>query len=197
MHNPGVQQAPAGQTYQLLLNSLLGVISGTRPNPGGQSITHDKGAMGFPANNAGAVVYKEWRRLVKDQLVARNFTLLGNVAVGEFQQIVAGMGRLRPPCNPLGPEAAANNLALMREADEAIVQVVKDCMSKLTTTMYKQLQVVAKGQPAPAVGQPGVPTTQVIVPPLLLPLGAPIEWGLAKADPNPAPVPQNALQAIN
>jgi len=59
MHNPGVQQVPAGQTYQLLPNSLLGVISATHPNPEGQSITPYKGAMGFPANNAGAVVYKE------------------------------------------------------------------------------------------------------------------------------------------
>jgi len=61
----------------------------------------------------------------------------------------------------------------------------------------KQLQVVAKGQPAPALGQPGVTTAQVIVPPLLLPLGAPIQWDLATGDPNPAPVPQNALPAIN
>jgi len=59
MHNPGAQQAPAGQTYQLPPNFLLGVISATRPNSGGQSITHYEGAMGFPANNAGAVVYKE------------------------------------------------------------------------------------------------------------------------------------------
>jgi len=91
MHNPGGQQAPAGQTYQLPPNSVLGVISATRPNPGGQSITHYKGAMGFPANNAGAVVYKEWLRLVKDELVARNFTPLANFAIGEFQQIFAGM----------------------------------------------------------------------------------------------------------
>jgi len=63
-------------------------------------------------------------------------------------------------------------------------------MSRLTTTMNKQLQVVAKGQPAPALGQQGVPTAQVIVPPLLLPLGAPIQWGLATADPNPAPFPK-------
>jgi len=59
MDNPGVQQAPAGQTYQLPPNSLLGVISATHPNPGGQSITHYKGTSGFPANNAGAVVYQE------------------------------------------------------------------------------------------------------------------------------------------
>jgi len=197
MHNPGAEQAPAGQTYQLRPNSLLGVISATRPNPGGQSITHYKGAMGFPANNAGAVVYKEWGRLVKDQLVARNFTPLGNFAIGEFQQIVAVMRRLRPPCDQHARESAANNVARMREADVAIVQLVKDYMSKLTTTMNKQLQVVAKGRPAPVLGQPGVPTAQVIVPPLLLPLGAPIQWGLATAELNPAAVPQKALLAIN
>jgi len=56
MYNPGAQQAPAGLTYQLPPNSLLGVISTTRPNPGGWSITYYKGAMGFPTKNAGAVV---------------------------------------------------------------------------------------------------------------------------------------------
>jgi len=91
--------------------------------------------MGFPANNAGAVVYKKWRRLVKDQLVARNFTPLANFAIGELQQIVAGMRRLHPACDQLATESAANNVARMREADEAIVQLVKDCMSKLTATM--------------------------------------------------------------
>jgi len=131
--------------YQLPPNSLLGVISATRPNPGGQSITHYKGAMGFPANNGDAVVYKEWRRLVKNQQGARNFTPLANVAIREFQQIVAGMRRLRPACHQLATESAANNLTHMREANEAIIQLVKDCMSKLTTTMNKQLQVVAKG----------------------------------------------------
>jgi len=70
-------------------------------------------------------------------------------------------------------------------------------MSKLTTTMNRQLQVVAKGQPAPALGQPGVPTAQAIVPQLLLPLGATIQWGDATADPNPAHVPQSPLPAIN
>jgi len=78
-------------------------------------------------------------------------------------------------CDQLDIESAANNVARMRPADEAMVQLVKDCMSKLKTTMNKQLQVVATGQPAPALGKPGVPTTQVIVPPLVLPLGAPIQ----------------------
>jgi len=153
--------------------------------------------MSFPASNAGPVVYKEWWRLLKNQLAARNFTPVTNCAIREFQQIVGGMRRLRPACDQLATESAANKVALMREANEAIVQLVKDCMSKLTTTMNKQLQVVAKGQPAPALGQPGVPTIQVIVPPQLLPLGAPIQWGPATADPNAAPIPQNGLPAIN
>jgi len=70
-------------------------------------------------------------------------------------------------------------------------------MSKLTTTMNKKLQVVAKSQPAPALGQAGVPTAQVIVPPLLRPLGTLIQWGLATANPNPAPVPQNARPVMH
>ena len=41
--------------------------------------------MGFPANITGTVVYKEWGRLMKDQLVARTFTPVANVAIGEFQ----------------------------------------------------------------------------------------------------------------
>jgi len=189
MHNPGAQQATVGQTDQLRPNSLLGVISATHPNPGGQSITHYKGVRGFPANHAGAVVYKEWRRLVKDPLVARNVTPLGNFAIGEFQQIVVGMRRLRLACSQLVRESAANNVARMREAGEANVHLVKDWMSELTTTMNKQLQVVAKGQPAHALGQPGVRTAQVIVPPLLLLLGAPIQLRHATANLNPAPVP--------
>jgi len=131
--------------------------------------------MSFPAHNAGVVVYKEWRRLVNDQLVARNFTPLANFAIVEFKQIVAGMTRLRPACDQLTTESAANNITRIQEADEVIVLLGKDCMSKLTTTMNKQLQVVAKGQPTPALGKTGVPTGQVIVPPLLLPLGAPIQ----------------------
>jgi len=87
MHNPGAQQALGGQTYQLRPNSLLGVISATRPTPGGQSITNYRGALGFLANKAGAVVYTEWRPLVKDELVATNLTPLANSAIGKFPQI--------------------------------------------------------------------------------------------------------------
>ena len=134
---------------------------------------------------------------MNDQLVARNFTPLAKVAIGELQQLVSGMRRLRPACHQLATESAANNVGCRREANEAIVQLVKHCMSKLTTTMKKQPRVVAKGQPAPALRQPGVPTAQVIVPPVLLPLSPSIQWGVATADPNPAPVPQKPLSAIN
>ena len=53
---------------------------------------------------------------------------------------------MRPVCDQLARESAANNMTRMREADEAIIQLVKDCISKWTTTMNKQLQVVAKGR---------------------------------------------------
>jgi len=134
---------------------------------------------------------------VKDQLVAANFKPLGNFAIREFLPIVPRIRRLRPACDHLARESAANNVGHMGEADEAIVQLVKNCMRKMTTTMDKQLQIVAKGQPAPALGQPGLPTAQVMVPPLLLPRGAPIQGGPATAELNPAPFPQNALPAIN
>jgi len=117
MHNPGAEQAPAGQRYELPPNSLLRVISDTRSNPAGQSITHYKGGMGFPTNNSGAVVYDQWRRRVKDQMGARNFTPLANFAIREFQQILAGMRRLCPAGDQLATESAANNMARMLEAD--------------------------------------------------------------------------------
>jgi len=107
------------------------------------------------------------------------------------------MRRLPPECDQLARESALNNAARMWEANEAIVQLVKECISKMTTTMNKQLQVVAKSQPAAALGQPGVPTAQGIIPALVLALGAPVQWCPAMADPNPGPVSQKGLVAIN
>ena len=117
---------------------------------------------------------KKWCQLVKGQLVERNFRPHTNFALGKFLKIVCGMRRLHPACDQLATKSGANNVARMREADEANVQLVKDSISKLTTTMKKELQVVAKGQLAPDLVLLGVPTAQVIVPPVLLPLGAPI-----------------------
>jgi len=43
--------------------------------------------------------------------------------------MVAGMSRLCLAWDQLATESAANNVARMREADEAILQRLKDCMS--------------------------------------------------------------------
>jgi len=137
MDIPGIQQAPVGQKYQLLPNFLLGVISAGHPNPGGWSITHYKRAMGFPANRADVGVYKQWRRLVKHQLVARNFTLLANFAIGKLPQIVAGIRGLHPACDQLATESAANDIARLWGANKAIFPLVKNCICKLTTTINK------------------------------------------------------------
>lgn len=88
-------------------------------------------------------------------------------------------------------------MACIREANEAIVHLVKGGISELITTMNKQLQFVAQGQPASALGPPGLPTVQVIVLLLLLPLGSPIQWRPGTADPNPAPVLLNTHTAID
>jgi len=112
---------------------------------------------------------------VKDQLVARDFTPLANFAMGEFQQIIPGMSRLRPARHLVTRSSGANNVARISGANEAIIQLVKGSMSRLATTMKEHLDFVAKGQPAPALGQPGVPSAQVIVLRLLLPLASPIQ----------------------
>jgi len=85
------------------------------------------------------------------------------------------MRRSRHVCDPRARESAANNVARMWEADEVNVPLVKNWMSMLTTTINMQLEVVAKGHPAPTLGQAGVPTAEVIVPQLLQPLGPPIQ----------------------
>jgi len=66
----------------------------------------------------------------------------------------------------------------MQEVDEAVVQLVKDCVKKLTNTIN------LKNKPFPQV--PGVPPAQVIVPNILLPANArPLsQWGLAIAVQN-------------
>jgi len=84
---------------------------------------------------------------------------------GEFQQIVAGMRRLKPACDELTTASAANNNSSMQEIDEAVLQLVKDCGKKLTKTIETNNHV-----PPPC---PGVPPAQVILNPILLPVNAP------------------------
>ena len=134
---------------------------------------------------------------MKDQLLARNFTPLANFPIADFEEIVAGMSRLLPVCDQLTTASATNKVPNMHQADEGIVQLVKDCIDKLMTTMNRRAQKKANGQAVPPIGQPGVPPAQLNVSTMLLPPSAPAQWGPATADPNPSPVPQNALPPIN
>jgi len=107
----------------------------------------------------------------------------------EFQQIVAGMRRLKPACDELATVSAANNMASMQEIDEAVLQLVKDCGKKLIKTIETNNHVPPPG--------PGVPPAQVILKPILLPLNTPpqCQWSIATAVPNAGPVVQNSPQA--
>ena len=101
------------------------------------------------------------------------------------------MRRLLPVCDALATASAANNIRLMQEINEGVVQLVKDCGKKLTSTLGKRV----RGAPRP--GNPGVLPAQVIVRRTILPLGAPAQWGPATAGPNAGLIPQNAPPASN
>ena len=100
------------------------------------------------------------------------------------------MRRLKPACDKLATASAANNMASMQEIDEAVLQLVKDSGKKLANTIRTNNHVPPPG--------PGVPTAQVIVRPMLLPLNAPPQWqwSIARAVvPNAGPVGNNARLA--
>jgi len=64
---------------------------------------------------------------VKDQMLARGYISDNwHFPDAEFQQIVAGMRRLKPACDELATASAANNMASMQEIDKAVLQLVKD-----------------------------------------------------------------------
>ena len=193
MQNPGVQQAPPGQTYQLPPNSLPGEISVKRNNPeaGKRKIKTHKAFIGITDDAAGEALYAHWRETVKDQMLARNYDDIYQFPDAEFQQIVTGMRRLLPVCDALATASAANNIRLLQEIDEGVVQLVKDWGKKLTNTRRKRV----RGAPRP--GNPGVPPAQVLVRGAILPPGAPAQWGPATAGPNAGLIPQNAPLASN
>ena len=93
MQNPGVQQAPPGQTYQLPPNSLRGEISGKRKNPeaGKRKIKTHKAFIGITDDAAGEALYAHWRETVKDEMLARNYDDINQFPDAEFLQIFAGM----------------------------------------------------------------------------------------------------------
>ena len=124
-------------------------------------------------------------------MLARNYADIYQFPDTEFQQIIAGMRRLLPVCDALATASAANNIRLLKKIDEGVVQLVKNCGKKLTNTQEKQV----RGAPRP--GNPGVPPVQVIVRGAILPLGAPAQWGPARAGPNAGLIPQNPPLASN
>ena len=190
MANPGVgHDPPPGQTYQLPQNSLSGLISTRRSNPGSISTTLQNANMGI-GENANKDMYSAWRDLVKDLMIARNYVLGAMAAIyhdADFQPIVAGIRRLSPECDGLATASAVGNVARMQDVDEAVVYLVKDCVVKLFNTIKTQ-------GPAALQGQPEVPFALVMVPGIFLSTNIPAQWGLATALPNVAPVPQNAPQ---
>jgi len=99
------------------------------------------------------------------------------------------MRRLKPACDELATASAANNMASMQAIEEAVNQLVKDGGKKLIKTIKTNNEVPPSG--------PSVPTAQVIVNSILLPLNAlpQCQWSIATAVPNAGPVVQNAQQA--
>ena len=79
----------------------------------------------------------------------------------------------------------------MQEIDEGVIQLVKDCEKKLTSTQGKRV----RGAPRP--GNPGVLPVQVIVHGTILPPGAAAPWGPETARPNAGLISQNVLPASN
>jgi len=88
--------------------------------------------MGIPDDN---YLYGEWREVVKDQMLARAFRKIRTLSDHHCQQILASMRALCPTCDRLVTAAAVNNMARMRQIDEAVVQLVKDCVVNLRTTV--------------------------------------------------------------
>ena len=72
-----------------------------------------------------------------------NFIQVGNFPIGYFQEIVAGMRTLLLMYNQLATASAANNVVNMQQADEAVLQLVKETIDKLTATMGKDGQKAA------------------------------------------------------
>jgi len=151
----GPQPAPAGQTYQLPANSLIGEISFRRLDK--RKITEHKRSMGIAVGLEGDTIYRAWRDAVKNQVLARGYqTDLHHFRDAELLQIVAGFRQWRPACDELATASAANDIPAMQEVDEAVGQLVNDCGKKLTNTIN------LKNKPFPQVL--GVPPAQVIVP---------------------------------
>jgi len=176
---------PAGQTYHLPGNSLVGEYSARRMNH--RKISDHMLTLGVPPHAKGhpPAEYLTWRDAVKDQMLARGYiTDNSQFPDAEFQQIVGGIRRLKPACDELATVSAVNNMPSMQAIDEAVLQLVKASGKKLAHTI-KTTKKVPPG--------PGVPPGQVIVNPVLLRLNAPAQcqWSIATGVLNGGPVVLN------
>jgi len=143
------------------------------------------GISHYPKNKPS--VYVCWQNTVKDQVLARGYISDNwHFPDAEFQQIVAGMSRLKPACDELAIASAANYIASMQEIDEAVLQLVKDCGKKLTKTIDTNNHL-----PPPSSS---VLPAHVLLNPILLPLNAPpqCQWSIATAVLKAGLVVQNA-----
>jgi len=186
----GLQLAPAGQTYQLPANSLIGEISFRGSDK--RKITEHKRSIGIAVGLQADAIYGVWQDAVKAQMLARGYqTDLHHFPDAEFLQIVAGFQQLRHTCDECATTPAANNIPGMQEVDKLVVQLVKACGKKLTNTINM------KNKPFPQV--PGVSREHVIVLTILLPGNAPpgSQWGLATAVQTPGAGAPNAPQPMH
>src|SRR5437868_57045 len=71
--NTGNAIVPVGHVNQLLPNSLVGNVDAKRPDR--RKLSEHKVFMGFTLTVQGKDLYRQWRKAVKDELLARNLPL--------------------------------------------------------------------------------------------------------------------------
>jgi len=79
--------------------------------------------MAIPSSNH---LYDKLWKVVKHQMLARDFRKIPISPDHHFQQIVSGMRALCPVYHSLVTAAAANNRTHMRQINKVVVQLVKD-----------------------------------------------------------------------
>jgi len=83
-------------------------------------------------------------------------------------------------CDLISTALAANNQAHITDVEEALVALIKDCVTKMQDTRKRANRVLENRWLAPA---------QVKLDPTLLPLRATVLWGSATVLPNPGQLP--------
>jgi len=123
-------------------------------------------------------------------MIARGFAPAGQTAKDfpdpDFLPICTGMRTLRPACDLIVSAVAANDMHRLEDIEEPVVEQVKDSCWKLNDTNNKGKMVVPN---------PAIPNGQVVVDTLLLPPGAPNQWGAATTIGNPGQLPPNPPRA--